>query len=968
MNVRSVWLRRFVIASLLSIVSACAWAQPLSTEEQLQLSRSLAAAMERRFTGNDAAACRQILEPVRALAWRDTVDNISWPLWMAECWFMTDDKPSVSLGEIQALIEPWLVRLQQRRAEQAPAEIRLLYSYWRLLKRFGMRAESDEMFMPELRRRVALASAEPADPIAVEQLMVFARDLNGAWGLQAHVREFHEMFRQQLGPAHTVTLTTLRALAYGERFLGRPQQALAYAELGVELATRHHPADESLRVGMIAERAQAYSSVGRLADSLADELLVRDVIMKRQPPAYMGLVRTHYNLAGTAADMGDYRAAITYADASIEYARESGVPILLVEALVPTAIREVARLMLGEPGAAQALKTALERAAPGEMHIGSEAFALVEHAAAVGDPELLAWSSDFMAAYIRNFRTPFHSDRALVPLMQAWRAGGIALRSPDVRAPLDLALAGSITGRSLSTEVLTHFSLARHLAPAQPDESIWLYKRGANDLQKLRTGLPSGDTELHRVWLAAHERDLRDFIGLLIDRGRLVEAEQAVLFLRDEEIVEYTRRSRAARSGEVRALSYNAEESDRNVGFDALAARIQTAARDADKRADEWRTLDSKAAYRDPQADAALLGFQQEVHELLAPSAQTRAGAPQPRGAATRALPAGVARLTYHVRDAALDLVLQTGRQYRSVSVSIQRDQLNQRIQALRVAVGSPQRNAIEPAQALFGILIAPLDAWLRGANITRVQIAPDAALRYVPFAALYDGRRFMAQRFVLTTDLTGSAARDELPSPSRGVLAFGRSTGDAEHAALPGVVRELAAIPGGAGTVALNEAFTATSLREGLMRKPAVVHLASHFTLDPQGEDKSYLLLGDGSHMSLTELRQLPWGGVQLALLSACDSALAVDAGSGRELVGFTTALRGAGVRSVVATLWRVSDGATAQWMELFYSRLARPAMPALMPDMLSGTQRQWLRRHAGSPLAHPHYWAAFSWIGPAW
>lgn len=971
-ELRSNWLRYFAMAALLTIASVQAWSQPLSTEEQQQLSRSLAAAMDRHTAGTDSAACRQILESVRSIAWRDTVDNSHWPLWMAECWFMTDDKPTVSLNEIRALIEPWLVRFQPRKAEQASAEMHLLYRYWRLLKRFDLRAESDAMFLPELRKRVALASAVPPDPIAVAQLTVFARDLNGAWGLQAYVREFHEMFRQQLGPAHAVTLTTLRALAYGERFLGRPQQALAYSELGVELAMQHHPADESLRIGMIAERAQAYHSVGRLAESLADELVVRDAIMKRKPPAYMGLVRTHYNLAGTAADIGDYRAAIAYAEASIEYARASGVPILMVEALVPAAIREVSRLMLGESGAAQALKTALERAAPGEMHIGSEAFALVEHAAAVGDSELLAWSSDFMATYIRNFRTPFHSDRALVPMMQAWQQGGIALRSPGVRAPLDLALAGSVTGRSLSTEVLTHFSLARHLALAQPDESIWLYKRGANNLQKLRTGLPSGDAELHRVWLAAHERDLRDFIGLLIDRGRLVEAEQAVLFLRDEEIVEYTRRSRAARSGEVHALSYNAEESDRNVGFDALAARIQTAASDADKRADQWRTLDYKAAYRDPQADAALLGFQQEVHELLAPSAQAPASRLQLRGASTHRLARGAARLTYHVRDAALDLMLQTGRRYRSVAVPIHRGELNRRIQALRVAVGSPQRDATQSAQALYAVLIAPLDAWLRSANITRLQIVPDAALRYVPFAALHDGHRFMAQRFVLTTDFAGSTTRDESTVPARGVLAFGGSTGDADHAALPGVVRELAAIPRGVGTIALNEAFTATSLREGLMRKPAIVHLASHFTLDPEGEDKSYLLLGDGRHLSLTELRQLPWGGVQLALLSACDSAVAVDAGSGRELVGFTTALRGAGVQSVVATLWRVSDGATAQWMEMFYSRLAGPAkpavMPALKPDMLAGTQRQWLRRHAGSPLAHPHYWAAFTWIGPSW
>jgi hypothetical protein len=29
-----------------------------------------------------------------------------------------------------------------------------------------------------------------------------------------------------------------------------------------------------------------------------------------------------------------------------------------------------------------------------------------------------------------------------------------------------------------------------------------------------------------------------------------------------------------------------------------------------------------------------------------------------------------------------------------------------------------------------------------------------------------------------------------------------------------------------------------------------------------------------------------------------------------------------------------------------------------------VSRVQRQWLRRHAGSALAHPHYWAGFVWL----
>ena len=201
--------------------------------------------------------------------------------------------------------------------------------------------------------------------------------------------------------------------------------------------------------------------------------------------------------------------------------------------------------------------------------------------------------------------------------------------------------------------------------------------------------------------------------------------------------------------------------------------------------------------------------------------------------------------------------------------------------------------------------------------------------------------------------------------APARGIVAFGRSTGDSEHSALPGVERELAAVSRRRGSVALNGAFTQASLQSGLAGNPALVHIASHFVLSPAGEDKSYLLLGDGQHLSLSDLRQMPWQGVQLALLSACDSAVTVDAGNGRELVGFAAALQGAGARNVLASLWRVSDGATAQWMEMFYAQPAQRTGPRVSPDTLAQTQRNWLRTHAASPLAHPHYWAAFSWIG---
>ena len=918
----------------------------------------------------DAAGCLTVLEPTRGIAWADAAVGNSWIGMVAHCTFLErhDAKVAIPFAEIQTLMEPWRQRFAQMKPSFSEEELFFQFAYWHLLHNFGHRDAGDRMFMAELQKWIDQLASHPDDSEANKALLAFAWLTNGSWKLHAYTRDFHALFRDRLGEGHPVTLVTLRSLAYGERYLGRPQKALALIEEAFALTERYQPANASLRLSMRSERAACLANMGRLAESFAQALLVRDAVLQRANPPALALVRSHYALAEMAEDMGDHRAAIAFADQSIDYARRSGNELALVEARIPGAVRETARLALGEPGAAQALKSAVELAADGEMHIGPYAFTLVRHAAAADDSALLGWSSDFMRVHIRRFRTPFHSDRAVLDLMDAWQLGGSALRVLQVREPLERAVAGSLTGRSPGTQALMQFNLARHLEPADPDTAVWLYKRAANDLQRLRSGLPTGDDELHRAWLSAHEADLRYFIALLIDQGRLVEAEQAVLVLRDEEITEYTRRSQGRRDAPPRALSFTPIESARDARMEQIAVRVSAAAAEADMRADAWRTQALKNTYRDERADAALALFQAEIHEVLEQAPALRGAAPRQAQLTGPALPPGTARLMYFVRPDAFDIVVQDGRRYRRVAVPIGRAELNRRIQALRAVVGSPTRDPRPAAEALHAVLIAPITQWLRDARSQTLRIAPDSSLRYVPFAALHDGRQYLAQRFALSIDMAGSLGREPLLAdasrPNKGIAVFGRSVGNDEFSALPGVQRELSAVTRNDGSEALNAAFTPSSLRAALARHPAVVHIASHFVIDPAGEDKSFLLLGDGSRLALGDVRQLPWGGVRLALLSACDSAVAVDVGQGRELVGFASALLGAGVGNVVASLWRVADGATADWMSLFYAHQHAPNGGGLSPATLALTQRRWLQRYAGSALAHPHYWAAFQWM----
>ena len=140
------------------------------------------------------------------------------------------------------------------------------------------------------------------------------------------------------------------------------------------------------------------------------------------------------------------------------------------------------------------------------------------------------------------------------------------------------------------------------------------------------------------------------------------------------------------------------------------------------------------------------------------------------------------------------------------------------------------------------------------------------------------------------------------------------------------------------------------------------------------------------------------------LVTLSACQTALGPQ-GGGEGLLGFSQVLLGKGARSLLLSLWKVDDTATALLMTRFYQnllgkrdglkeplpkaealreaktwlrslpraqaeelagRLARgsvraaeepkgPAIPAAVPMLPAG--------HA--PFAHPRYWAAFILIG---
>jgi CHAT domain-containing protein len=118
----------------------------------------------------------------------------------------------------------------------------------------------------------------------------------------------------------------------------------------------------------------------------------------------------------------------------------------------------------------------------------------------------------------------------------------------------------------------------------------------------------------------------------------------------------------------------------------------------------------------------------------------------------------------------------------------------------------------------------------------------------------------------------------------------------------------------------------------------------------------------GEDGILTAEEIASLDLTGVELAVLSACDTGLgAWQAGEG--ILGLQRALRTAGARSLVMSLWPADDAATRDWMRRFYeSRLAGTSIPGAARDAASGMLRD---RRAAGRSTHPFYWAGFVTVG---
>lgn len=267
-------------------------------------------------------------------------------------------------------------------------------------------------------------------------------------------------------------------------------------------------------------------------------------------------------------------------------------------------------------------------------------------------------------------------------------------------------------------------------------------------------------------------------------------------------------------------------------------------------------------------------------------------------------------------------------------------------------------RNAQAALVRLYDALIAPVRQELQ--EDRELIVVPHGQLHYLPFAALFDGRSYLAERYTLRLLPSAGLLRHVSPLTvdpigGRSIPSEFLTVGYTSNNQLPAALSEatsIATLMG--GTALVEEKATAAALVDWAPRLRAL-HMATHAEFRADNPLFSGLALADGW---LTTLDLFNWRlNASLVTLSACQTGRSVI-GGGDEILGLLRALLYAGARSVVASLWPVQDVVTAQLMEQFYSALAAGEHKGA-----ALRQAQIELRRAGSE--HPYFWAPFFLVG---
>ncbi len=749
--------------------------------------------------------------------------------------------------------------------------------------------------------------------------------------------------------------------------LGEKQKALDYYKQALPLL---HAADDRQDEAIILSNiGVVYRDLGEKQKAL--DYYNRALPLMRAMGDRQGEARTLNNMGFVYRDLGEKQKALDYLDKT-----------LLIERAVGDRAGEAATLnnigvVYDDLGEKQKALDYLNEALPPTRDIGDRAGEAITltHIGAIYDD--LGQKQKALDYYTQSFplsravRDPLGEAATLVRMMEYWKS----LQSPN-------------------------------LAVLFGKQAIDLY-------QQVRRNIGGLEKETQQSFLKSKEDYYRELADLLISGGRIPEAQQVLDLLKEQEYSDYVR---GETGSTLSPLALTPAEQQAEEDYQKSTAQIVSLGEQwAQLKKVPSRTAEQEKQYQQISehlgaASKGLNDYYARLYVLFGKDSEANKQVADVKGDVSvlkqtiAKMPRTMALYTLVGHDR-ISVIVISGSATVAREYAIGEVELNRKVAEFEQALRDPTKDAKSPAQELYKILIGPVKADLNQAQAETLVWSLDGVLRYVPIAALYDGKKYIVENYNTVTITPASIAHlVERPDVSNlSVAAMGISHKYEDGlSALPAVEAELddvvkdSRMPAAhgvlPGSILLNGAFTEKAMENELEGQHAVVHIASHFVFKPGDDSQSYLLLagkevgGNGFHLTVADFRdnqKLALDDTDLLTLSACETGMSGNSSNGREVDGLGTTAQLKGARAVISSLWEVSDASTGKLMADFYQRWVvgagkvekvealRHAQMDLMLGKIKPSPSERGRGFGSNSLqapatfAHPYYWAPFVLMG---
>ena len=466
----------------------------------------------------------------------------------------------------------------------------------------------------------------------------------------------------------------------------------------------------------------------------------------------------------------------------------------------------------------------------------------------------------------------------------------------------------------------------------RPELAILFYKQSINIRESIRKDISKLDKDLQKSYLETVSSSYKRLADLLIQQDRIMESLQVLDLLKVQELQDYLKNIKGS---DRSAQGVQLLEPEKAISEKLLTVSFENSPEINNQLAEKIQLL--------PKSEI------NKVPEYL------------------QKIPQGTALLYPLILGDRLEIIFflpNTIPISRTVKIS-QKDLENLVTDFRGGLLDTGSDDYKEPAAQLYKLLIKPIEAELIQFNAKTILYAPDGQLRYIPIAALYDGKQWLAEKYQVS-NLIAYTLSNFSPQPKNtpSILtgAFGGKAGEQKfgQTALPATVKEVQAIANSFqnSVTLIEEQFTRQAI-ESRFKNHNILHLATHAQFNTGTPDNSFIIFGNGDKIRLNEITDWQIPNIDLIILSACQTGVG-KLGDGVEILGFGYQVQKAGAKQAIASFWAVDDAGTQSLMAAFYREFQKGDVTSA--EALRRAQVSLIK---SSNFNHPYYWSAFFAIG---